>query len=139
MLDWDSFHPELTLNSSLNLHGNYLWVSASLTSSKQALRLLYISCLIQNVQTNWPAVLCLNLIHVKQTLDNIYFKSLPRRISQSPVPQVPHSQESDREIPLNVIDWAVRQSAPARRPYLCRVSPQYQALLLVLKLQTAFL
>ena len=29
---------------------------------------------------------------------------------------MPHSQESEREIPLNVIDWAVRQSAPARRP-----------------------
>ena len=43
-------------------------------------------------------------------------KSLSRRIRQSLVPRVPHSQESDREIPLNVIDWAVRQSAPARRP-----------------------
>ena len=47
----------------------------------------------------------------------IYTLSLfPRRISQSRVPQVPHSQESDREMPLNVIDWAVRQPAPARRP-----------------------
>ena len=44
------------------------------------------------------------LTSVKQTLDNIYFKSLPRRIRQSLVPRVPHSQESDREIPLNVID-----------------------------------
>ena len=56
------------------------------------------------------------LTSVKKTLDNIYLKSLPRRISQSRVPRVPHSQESDREMPLNVIDWAVRQPAPARRP-----------------------
>ena len=56
------------------------------------------------------------LTNVKQTLDNIYLKSLPRRIRQSLVPRVPHSQESEREIPLNVIDWAVRQAAPARRP-----------------------
>ena len=52
---------------------------------------------------------------VKQTLDNIYFKSLPRRIRQSLVPRVPHSQESDREMPLN------------GSLYLCRVSPQYQS------------
>ena len=56
------------------------------------------------------------LTSVKQTLDNVYLKSLSRRIRQSLVPRVPHSQESNREIPLNVIDWAVRQSAPARRP-----------------------
>ena len=56
------------------------------------------------------------MTNVKQTLDNIYLKSLPRRIRQSLVPRVPHSQESEREIPLNVIDWAVRQAAPARRP-----------------------
>ena len=43
-------------------------------------------------------------------------KSLPSRIRQSLVPRVPHSQESDREMSLNVIDWAVRQPAPARRP-----------------------
>ena len=58
----------------------------------------------------------MRLTSVKQTLDNIYLKSLPRRIRQSLVPRVSHSQESDRKIPLNVIDWAVRQSAPARRP-----------------------
>ena len=38
------------------------------------------------------------LTSVKQTLDNIYLKSLPRRIRQSLVPRVPHSQESDREM-----------------------------------------
>lgn len=56
------------------------------------------------------------LTNVKQTLDNIYLKSLPRRIRQSLVPRVSHLQESERKIPLIVIDWAVRQSAPARRP-----------------------
>ena len=58
------------------------------------------------------------LTSVKQTLDNIYFKSLPRRIRQLLVPRVPHSQESDREMPLN------------GSLYLCRVSPQYQSPLL---------
>ena len=64
------------------------------------------------------------LTSVKQTLDNIYLKSFPRRIRQSLVPRVPRSQESDREMPLNVTDWAVRKSAPARRPVpMSRQSP----------------
>ena len=65
MLDWGSFHPGLTLNNSLNHHGNYPWVSASSTLGKQArLWLLYINitCLIQKFQTNWPAMLGLNLL-----------------------------------------------------------------------------
>ena len=65
MLDWGSFPPGLTLNNSLNHPSNYPWVSASSTSGKQArLRLLYIyiTCLIQKFQTNWPAMLCLNLL-----------------------------------------------------------------------------
>lgn len=56
------------------------------------------------------------LTSVKQTLHNIWLKSLPRQIHESVIPRVPHSQESDREMPLNVRDRAARQSAPARRP-----------------------
>ena len=71
---------------------------------------------LQNYKVKHLTWECARLTSVKQILDDIYVKSLPRRIHQSLVPRVPHSQESDREIPLNVRDWAVRKSAPAGRP-----------------------
>ena len=56
------------------------------------------------------------LTNIKQSLDEVYLKSLPRRIRQALVKRVPHSVESDRELPSNELEWAVRRSAPAGRP-----------------------
>ena len=42
-------------------------------------------------------------------------KSLPKRIRESLVPRVQHTVDSERELPSNELEWAMRRSAPAGR------------------------
>ena len=62
------------------------------------------------------------LTNAKIILDDIYEKSLSARVHCSLVPRIPHPEQSDRGIPENVVDWAVRTTTPAARGGLTSAS-----------------
>ena len=51
------------------------------------------------------------LTNAKTILDEIYRKSLSARVRRSLVPRISHSVDSKRDIPRNVVGWAVRRPA----------------------------
>ena len=53
------------------------------------------------------------LANAKKILDEIYVKSLSARVRRSRVPRIEHPLASERDIPQNLVGWAVRRPAPS--------------------------
>lgn len=55
------------------------------------------------------------LTDAKKILDEIYLRSLSARVRRSLVPRIPHSEDSERVVPQNLVGWAVRRPASTAR------------------------
>jgi len=105
------------------------WSEQTKEEVKAALTLEYTSSdessYEQDSDTEVPQLQCYQVKHlkwerarvttIKQSLDEVYMKSLPKRIRQSLVRRVQHTVDSERELPSNELEWAMRRPAPAGR------------------------